>query len=276
MSTTTAADPSASGATPSQHHGEALVVAWQHPVERSIRPIGLLRHDHGVYSFRYIEEARTVGDFRPLLGFEDLDREYRSEHLFPIFAQRAMDARRPDYAGYVRDLGLDPETATPWEQITRSEGRRHGDVLQLFPVPQVRSGRVRCAFFVHGIRHMPNNEPQLGDRVFPVTPGAIEDAITHLSSGDPLELMAEPSNTRNPDAVVVLAHDVPLGYVPDLLAHDLTRLMARTSVRASVVRVNAPDAPGHQRLLAQVAADGVGDFQFFQDARWNELGGPAQ
>jgi hypothetical protein len=271
MSTTAAAEPSATDATHSPHDGETLVVAWQHPVERSIRPIGLLRRERGVYSFRYIQEARTIAGFRPLLGFEELGRAYSSEHLFPIFAQRAMDRRRPDYASYVRDLGLDPETATPWEQITRSEGRRHGDLLQLFPVPRVRSGSVSYSFFVHGIRHMPDNAPELGSRVYPVTAAAIEDAISRMSPGDALTLAPEPRNAKNPDAVVVLAHDVPLGYVPDLLAHDLRRLMAMTPVRASVLRVNGPATPGHQRVLAQLNADDVDDFAFFEDARWSEL-----
>src|SRR6266566_5922475 len=72
-----------------------LVVAWQHPVDRSIEPIGFLANDGAIYRFTYIRNALKVKDFRPLLGFADLRCSYSSENLFPLFAQRAMDPRRP-------------------------------------------------------------------------------------------------------------------------------------------------------------------------------------
>lgn len=103
-----------------------LVVAWQHPEERSIQPVGFLTRDRDVYKFAYIRNALAVRDFRPLLGFEDLHRSYQTQDLFPLFAQRAMDARRPDYQRYVQTLGLEGDPS-PWEQIARSQGRREGD-----------------------------------------------------------------------------------------------------------------------------------------------------
>ena len=109
-----------------------LVVAWQHPEERSIQPVGLLTWDGIGFKFAYIRNVLSVRDFRPLLGFEDLYRSYYSEDLFPLFAQRAMDPRRPDYQRYVQTLGLEGDPS-PWEQIARSQGRREGDTIQLFP-----------------------------------------------------------------------------------------------------------------------------------------------
>ena len=94
-----------------------LVVTWQHPADRNIEPVGFLDYDGQCYRFGYIRHALSVKDFRPLLGFRDLYRAYSSEDLFPLFAQRVMDPRRPDYQRYVERLGL-PEEASPWEQIT--------------------------------------------------------------------------------------------------------------------------------------------------------------
>ena len=54
-----------------------LVVAWQHPEERSIQPVGFLSRDENGFKFSYIRNAMNVRDFRPLLGFEDLDRSYQ-------------------------------------------------------------------------------------------------------------------------------------------------------------------------------------------------------
>ena len=270
MSATVALD-APGGAVGASTNRRELVVAWQHPHERSFHPVGLLRAENGEYTFRYVEAVRTAPDFAPLLGFERLDEEYRSERLFPIFAQRAMDPRRADYTRYVESLGLDPASATPWEQIARSRGRRQGDTLQLFPVPRVESGTVTCPFLVHGIRHMPANQPEIRGRVRHVTRSELDDVIDGLRPGDGLRLEPEPTNRANAEAVVVVAGDTPLGYVPNLLVRDLHRLMKISPVHASVVRANGPDAPGHLRLLAEIRAEGARGFRFFQDECWRPL-----
>ena len=83
-----------------------LVVTWQHPATRSIEPIGFLSYNGRDYSFAYIRHSLAVQGFRSLLGFEDMYRVYRSDDLFPLFAQRVMDPRRPDYHRYVERLDL--------------------------------------------------------------------------------------------------------------------------------------------------------------------------
>jgi hypothetical protein len=119
---------------------QRLVVAWQHPVERLISPVGFLTYDGSVYRFMYIRNVLQINGFRPLLGFDDLHRSYSSAELFPLFAQRAMDPRRADYHRYIERLGLEGDPG-PWEQITRSQGRRQGDTLQLLPEPRLTEMR---------------------------------------------------------------------------------------------------------------------------------------
>lgn len=270
MSSTVASDtPTGEHVTPTRHR--ELVVAWQHPDERSIRPVGILRYENGEYSFRYIRSVLEVPGFRPLLGFPDLYTEYRSEQLFTLFAQRAMDPRRPDYMRYVRHLGLDPTDATPWEQIARSSGRRQGDTLQLFPVPEVVDRHFSCAFLVHGIRHMPANSPVLNGVRRTVSTDTLERALGGLEAGSPVELIAEPDNPYNSEAIVVVADGTPIGYVPDLLVHDLHRLLPRGDHDARVMRVNPPDAPSHLRVVVQVAGTTEPGFRFFEDERWLPL-----
>lgn len=271
MSATAALEASWADAADSHTSSRELVVAWQHPTDRTIHPIGLLRSDGDVYSFRYIRAVLTVPGFRPLLGFGRLDEVYVSDRLFPLFAQRAMDPRRSDYTRYVTELGLDPADATPWEQITRSTGRRNGDTLQLFPVPREVAGRIACSFLVHGVRHMPENDLVVDGDACSVTAADIERLLGNLSSGAVLSLVPEPTNARNAEAILVVAQGVPFGYVPDLLVHDLHRLMALADVRASVLRVNGLDAPAHLRVLAEFHASGAGGFRFFADERWLPL-----
>jgi len=131
----------------------SLIVAWQHPASRLISPVGLL--EHGVsYRYRYLRRAQYVEGFLPFLGFPEWERTYVSDRLFPLFSQRIMSPRRPDFRQFLRQLHLSAD-ATPWEQLERSEGRRTGDTVQVFPIPLVRDdGSTTCRFLVHGIRHV--------------------------------------------------------------------------------------------------------------------------
>lgn len=271
MSVTVVPDAPTADARDASASDRELVVAWQHPNERTIYPIGVLRFQDREYSFRYVRAVLAVPDFRPLLGFGNLREVYTSGRLFPLFAQRALDPRRPDYERYVADLGLDPAEATPWEQITRSSGRRNGDTLQLFPVPQVVDGQVSCAFLVHGIRHMPQNRPILDGVAHAVSTEQIDQVLSGLAPGAPLDLVPEPTNASSHEAILVAARGVPVGYVPNLLVHDLHRLREVAEVRASVIRVNGPDAPSHLRVLAHLDAERAPGFTFFQGEDWQPL-----
>jgi hypothetical protein len=246
-----------------------LVVAWQHPDRRGIQPVGLLTYDGLLYRFAYIRHALDVMDFRPLLGFPDLRGSYSSPDLFPLFAQRAMDPRRPDYQRYVARLGLEGEPG-PWEQIARSQGRRHGDTIQLFPEPTRHGDELTCLFLVHGIRHAHEGERLEGGRGRG-TPDQVNAALGLLRPGDPLQLARDRQNRFNKLAVMVVGSSVPVGWVPDLLLEDLHRLMERAAITASVEHVNGPDAPVHLRLLVRLTAVPAGDFRFFTGHRWEPL-----
>lgn len=251
--------------------GCRLVVAWQHPDKRSIEPVGFLSYDGRKYRFGYIGNALTVADFRPLFGFEKLDVSYEADELFPLFAQRAMDPRRPDYQRYVERLGLEGEP-TPWEQIAASQGHREGDTIQLFPEPVIDGNEVRCLFLVHGIRHAHKGTKILNGARIEVTREQVEEALNSLHEGEELGIVPEPKNPKNRQAIVVMATPlVPVGWIPDLLVEDLHRLMEQAEVRVTVAHVNGPDAPEHLRLLARLQAAPVTGFRFFTGKRWEPL-----
>jgi hypothetical protein len=247
-----------------------LVVAWQHPVDRSIDPVGFLTYDGSVYQFEYIRNALRVKDFQPLLGFPDLHGSYRSADLFPLFAQRALDPRRPDYHRYVERLGLEGEPG-PWEQITRSQGRRQGDTIQLLPEPMVNGDELTCLFLVHGVRHAHEEPRVLDGQEIRVTRQQVEGALDQLVPGDELTLAPEPGNPINPLAIMVVRSSVPVGWVPDLLAEDVRQLMDHANVTVTVEHVNGSDAPWHLRLLARLRAAPAGNVRFFTGERWIPL-----
>jgi hypothetical protein len=227
-------------------------VAWQHPETRLIAPVGLLEHGHGLgYRFRYLRCASTVDGFLPFLSFPDWQRTYTSQHLFPLFSQRIMSPRRPDFSQFLHQLHLN-EDATPWEQLARSEGRRTGDTVQVFPIPTVHAdGSTSCRFLVHGVRHV------AGGRLPP-----------SLTPGDKLELRDDPANPVNPEAVLVCSRwgEARLRALPP----------ARTPAGAprhgfgslTVEHVNGPEVPAHLRLLVLLDSHAPADYQPMSGPRW--------
>jgi hypothetical protein len=271
----------AAGGAPATRPPEApgrLVVAWQHPTERSIQPVGFLTKSDEVYTFGYIRNALTVPGFPGLLGFDDLYSTYESSELFPLFEQRAMDPRRPDFHRYVDRLGLEGEPG-PWEQIARSQGHREGDTIQLFPEPNVDGDEVRCLFLVHGMRHVDKSPKIINGVEASATREQIDAALERLEPGDELGIFPEPSNKKNPLAIVVtISPDqlIPVGWVPDLLVEDLQRLLGQAPVTVTAKHVNGTEAPWHLRLLARLHAAPAPGFRFFVSDRWEPLAAQAQ
>jgi hypothetical protein len=109
---------------------QELIVTWRHPQTEITSAVGMLRRDGEKYTFAYSDDVRHVAGFRPLLSFPHYSEVYVSETLFPIFAMRVMSDRRADYAAYLEGLGL-PATATAWDQLAASGGRRGSDSLEL-------------------------------------------------------------------------------------------------------------------------------------------------
>jgi hypothetical protein len=220
-----------------------------------MQPVGFLEEDGQTctYRFRYLMRASGVEDFRPFLGFPQLERSYTSNRLFPLFAQRVMDPRRPDYEGYLDTLGLSGRPG-PMEILARSGGTRLGDTIQLFPEPQIGAGgSTSCLFLVHGIRYIP---------------GA-EDRIEHLTHGETLYLLDEPSNSKNSRAVLVTASGGDrIGWVPDLLLDYVHTVRNHGPVYVKVERANGRDAPPHMRLLVSFAGTAPVGYQPFTGPGW--------
>jgi hypothetical protein len=232
---------------------DRLVVAWQNPVTGgAITPIGLLEKTKHGYAFAYLRRAETLPGFRPLLGLEDLNRRYESPTLFPLFRQRLMDRRRPDYRRYLQVLGL-PYDVDPLGEIARSGGRRAGDSLFVLPEPIIDAqGRTSTEFFVHGVRHK----------------AGAEACISTLRLGDRLELLDEPSNPVNQRALVVTHDGDQLGYVPDLLVDYMHTVRATSDLVVKVAQVNGPDAPPNLRLRARVEGFVPTGYRPFHGDAW--------
>ena len=107
-----------------EHSERRLYAAWRNP-EGLIRPVGVLTKRSTAqgdsYRFVYLKAAEQFEGFQNLPELPDMHRFYDSEQLFPVFRNRVMPRRRPDYGEYFQKLNLDSGT-DPFKVLIRSEG----------------------------------------------------------------------------------------------------------------------------------------------------------
>jgi len=248
-----------------------LLVLWQHPGTREIVPIGRFVREGEAFTFTYTRAAAAVSDFRPLPGMADLHQCYESHQIPAVFSQRVMSPERPDYADYMNTLGLTTALATPWEQIVESGGDRAGDTLQFMPIPTVTGGRAHARFLANGVSHIPEGELALPGRTVRVTRGQQEEALQCLRDGDDVLLEPEFDNPQDPDAILITAGGVPIGWVPRVLSSSLRGLVQIAPCHVRVHRIGSPNAPFHLRLVLDLDVPVPAGFVFDREGRWEGL-----
>ena len=231
---------------------KTLYLAWQdtrdednYSGSRLWFPVGRLDIEDGEYPYRFrytkgAEEANEKAGFPPLPEFPDLHREYQSSELFPIFTNRIMSPKRPDFANYLRTLNLGEE-ADPIEILSANGGRRATDTFEVFPkLVKDADGGFVSRFFLHGWRHVSE---------------AAQTRLQSLTPGEKLYVALELTNPLSEMAVQIQTTDYHMiGWAPRYLVDDLTIAMAEAPGKysASIVRVNPQPAPSRQRVLVEM------------------------
>jgi hypothetical protein len=214
-----------------------VFIAWQDPQSRRWLTVGRLDRDSGGgYCFRYTQGANMSSRFSYLGRMIDRQQIYYSRELFPLFSNRLLGEKRPEYPAYLSWMGLESET-DPLEILARSGGRRGTDGLCVYPkVEPDAEGRMILYFFAHGMRYLSEDE---------------QAVIPRLSRGEPLQLKPEDGNTEDRHALVLASEGVTrVGYCPRYLSQDLHRILQRTPVDLSIEKVN-DDAPLQFLLLCK-------------------------
>ncbi len=244
---------------------KVLYVAWQDPESRNWVPVGKLTFQTGIYRFVYTKGATLSTNFNPFGSMRDLYEVYKSRDLFPLFANRLISKKRPEYQDFLRWLDLREEEADPLVLLARTEGLRATDSLTVFPCPEPDTeGRYVVHFFSHGLRHLPD-EARL--------------RVNSLRPGDRLYLLPDPQNPHDGYAIALRTGDPKaiVGYCPRYISRDFLDILhnAPQSVEVRVKRVNA-DAPIQLRLLCTLTADWPEDFRPCSTEYFQELGHEAE
>ncbi len=229
-----------------------LYLAWQDPEGRSWYPVARLTRRNGAYSFVYVRGAQECSGFRPFLRMEDLTVEYRSEELFPVFANRLLLKSRPDHKDFLDWLNVPPDENDPLVLLGRSGGARETDHFIVFPCPEkTMDGKYHVHFFAHGIRYLPAL--------------AIEQ-VNSLSARTRLFLMPDPQNEFDALAIALRtgAPVTIVGFVPRFLTEDFHFMLTASQpdmrkLKVEVEKVNL-EAPIQMRLLCSITAPWPEDF----------------
>ena len=215
-----------------------LFLAWQaNKPSKAWFPVGRLDADveGSLYRFRYIGGAKRAQEevgFPLLIDFPDLDGDYQSAELFPLFQNRVMNRARPDFTDYLHSLDL-TEEADPIEILSTNGGHRVTDSYEVFPkIEKDDTGSFSCRFFLRGWRY-------------------IKDQIGRLKHGEELHVTLVLTNPATGLTVQIQTEDYcMIGWAPRYLVADLVAAMAEGPGRyeAKVVRIN----PQKQRVLIEM------------------------
>ena len=224
---------------------KTLFLAWQDSEpSRAWFPVGQLDSDvkHSLYRFRYIggaKRAQEKAGFPLLIEFPSLEEDYQSSELFPLFQNRVMNRKRPDFADYLKSLDLSGKV-DPIEILSVNGGQRVTDAYEVFPkIEKDDTGQFTCRFFLHGLRRV--NQ-------------AAQDRINRLEPEEKLHLTLELTNPATGLAVQIQTEDYHMiGWAPRYLVTDLSAEMTKSpEYSANVVRVNPQSAPSMQSVLIEM------------------------
>ncbi len=189
--------------------------------------------------------ARTLAGCQPFPQMDDIAQVYESDELFPLFANRLLSPKRPEYEAYLRWGGFTPGTQPdPIAILGVTEGKRETDSVEVFPCPVPDAhGCYLNKFFLHGVRWMSREAQQ---------------RIGRLTENERLFVMFDVGNRHDPNAVAIRTDSdrTLIGYAPRYLARDVRELSQQC--RPAVIEIFAQqvnrDAPLQQRVLCRMHA----------------------
>jgi len=229
---------------------KALFIAWQDTQSRRWAPVGRLTQEGGIYRFVYTRGAEEMPCFHPFGRMQDLHKAYKSEELFPIFANRILAKNRPEYRDYLNWLGLSESQYDALDELARTGGLRATDSLELFPCPEpVEGNNYEVYFFCRGLRHLHSENQERARRLKP---------------GERLYLMQDLQNSHDTMALLMRTDDpvTLVGYAPRYYSAEFTQLIKTTStdqVKVTVEQVNN-DAPIQYRVLCKLSSPWPANF----------------
>ena len=220
-----------------------LILAWQAPsslLDRVRWAVGRVQTTAVGANFDYFEReeflklnlGRTPETLQragyagyPAFDLKKRPRAGWQEGVLEAFLRRLPPPKRTDFPDYLAYYKVPPTTKmAPLSLLSITEARLPSDGFSLIDTFDPEASRVEVVGEIAGFRHC-------------------EDA-PRIAVDDPLELVPEPTNAYDPNAVEVRSQGQRIGYLNRLQAPTILSWLSTRSVRCWVARLNGrPDAP---------------------------------
>lgn len=141
-----------------------LLVSWKGPISKNNYLVGVLNKWEKTYTFYYnlaeVNQARNEG-FKPFIGLSDIDKEYNSEKLFPVFERRLPHQSRAVFKKFIEKNKLDTSDDINWIYLSIIGGRLATDSLSFLSPIIVNKGKLYFTFDVAGWSYTKDNNRPL-------------------------------------------------------------------------------------------------------------------
>lgn len=235
---------------------KSIYIAYKKsPPLQSWHVVGVLsyKEERNEYSFKYTRGALKDPDFRKFEGMEDLNREYIFRDLPPLFQNRILNSKRPEFPKLMQWLGLQQD-ASPLDILSLTGGIRITDNLQTFcEIKPDKNGRFEHTLFIHSVGQL--QDPQL-------------KRIDELQVGEKLYFCLDVQNEYDHSAVIVRTENPKniVGYCPRYLAEAITAMLKtqHDSLTITVDAINR-DAPLQYKLRCKITGTLPKDISFITE-----------
>ncbi len=205
-----------------------IYLVWKEPNTRQNYIVGQLSKN-SQYEFSYgheVEEATKKG-FELLIPFDDINKVYKSDTLFPTFSSRLPDKKRRGIEKILSKYGL--QNYDEYTLLKRSGARLPIDGLEFIdPILKWHNGKIKRIFYIAGVRYYLGCE------------GEDCNEALHLEVRDKLELELDPKNPYDKNAIRMIdSKGNHVGYLPRYYSESMTNILKEGArYKCTVLEVN--------------------------------------
>ncbi|MEK6263777.1 MAG: HIRAN domain-containing protein [Clostridium sp.] len=191
-----------------------IYLVWKEIETRRQYIVGQLSKN-GQFEFKYGFEVKAAIEkgFKLLISFEQIDKVYKSDILFPVFSSRLPDKKRQGLDKILLKYSM--KEYDEYKLLKRSGARLPIDNLEFIdPILGDDSEDIKRVFYMAGPRHYMGCDG--------------EDCLKSedIYVGEKLSLVLEPENKHDKSAIKILnSNDVHIGYIPRYYSETLIELI---------------------------------------------------
>lgn len=204
-----------------------LTLVWQAPDEKNHRTrlvVGEIVRHESEFGFRYHRNTPDVAKAKELSyqGYPafNIQQDLHTRDVLPAFLRRLPPRTRPDFHEYLRGLRIKPGAEiSDFALLGYSEAKLPGDGFSLVDTLEDAQAPAEFLLEVAGYRYH--------------TPALLPDVI-----GRKVDLVPEPTNQYDRDAIQVMLDGRRIGYINRLQAPSVSNWLSSARISGFIEKLN--------------------------------------